>query len=395
MKDHLINCPLCSNEIPFDTSQCPYCGALLAPGPTRTAPILKGVVCLKCGEKNYSYDECSFCGHPFTITCPECGGELKLKDQSCPNCGLSLRKFGPTRRRVEKSKKKKTISENRWTFIAPIGIALLVVLIAVIYTICSSGEEAPPGEAPVKAGKAKAVDTNADGAPDRWDVYGETGKVVERRFDANGDGLVERIEFYGDNELIELARIDEDGDEIYELVQVYDLKGNLSLAYFYLGSDTQQPSRIERFNVHGHRIERWVDTDGDYDFDRYFRYDARERLVMEGSDTNQSGYLDLFLVYHGNKQIFQRQYDTDGDGCIERTETLNAEGIRIILEEDTDADGLIDKRTCFFLNGNTRQVQIDSDGDGVFNILKTYTEEGRYARTGTDVDGDGFVDQWK
>ena len=56
MKEHLISCPLCNGEIPFNSAQCSYCGVLLAPGPSRGTPILKGMICHKCGASSYNYD---------------------------------------------------------------------------------------------------------------------------------------------------------------------------------------------------------------------------------------------------------------------------------------------------------------------------------------------------
>ncbi|HPM77553.1 MAG TPA: zinc ribbon domain-containing protein [bacterium] len=397
MKDHLIICPLCTNEIPFDSTQCPYCGALLSPGPTRSTPILKGVVCLKCGEKNYSYDECAFCGHPFTVTCPECGGELRLKDQQCPQCNLSIRKFSATRRKTEKAthttRRRRKLPGDKWTYIAPIALAVIVVIVAVIFSL-SGGEQTEPEEETIKAGQPKAIDSNGDGVTDRWDVFSASGKVGERRFDENNDKIVEKIEYYDEAGVVRYAQLDENGDGVYELSQVFNTNGKLTMAYSFNGED-RRPIKIDYYSAAGNLIERWADTNGDYIFDRYFRYDARGRMMAEGSDTKGNGFIDLVLVYRGEKQIYQREYDLEGDGIFEKVETLNGDGIRIILDEDTDGNGIMDQRTFFHLTGKTRWVQLDTDSDGIHDTFKSFTQDGEYARTGVDSDGDGKPDQWK
>lgn len=357
---------------------------------------------MKCGGKNYSYDQCSACGHPFTKTCPSCGTEMSLAEQQCPQCSLSIRKFGTTRRRSEKAgrkkpgrKKRTTGLGDRWTLIVPVGIAALLILAAVLFMVFTGDDEVDESENP-KAGQSTPVDTNADGVPDRWDIYGELGKVVSRKFDENNDGVVERIEFYNATGVVRRAQMDENMDGRFEQMQVYDEQGKLRVCYFYLGDDRQRPNKVDRYNALGGLIERWVDTDGDYVFDHLYQYDAQGRLLLEGTDTKDNGFIDLYLVYRGeDKQIFQRRYDSNGDGVVERSETLNAEGIRIILEEDTDGDGLVEKKTFYHLTGNIRWEQYDTDEDGVFDTFKSYTEEGRYARTGLDTNGDSKPDQWQ
>lgn len=398
MRDHLIQCPLCQNEIPFDQAQCPYCGALMAPGPTRGTPILKGVVCLKCGEKNYSYDECAHCGHAFSKACPGCGAEMRLSDQQCPKCNLSVRKFSAARRKVDTASARRQLKlpglDRKWTFIVPIGIAVLVAIAMALFALCAPEEKAKGPDAP-KAGQERAVDSNGDGKTDHIDVYGENGRVAERRFDADNDDRYERIEFYDESGVIRRAQADENKDKKYEKTEIYGAGGKLRLAYFYLGADPLLPTKIESYNTEGKLVEQWIDSNGDYVFDQYARYDARQRLVIAGSDSKKAGFIDLYVIYRGQKKVFQRQTDANGDGVIEKIETLNATGVRVILEEDTDANGLIDKKVFYDANGTLRWEQFDSDGDGIFDTFKSYTETGKFARTGTDTNGDSRADTWE
>jgi hypothetical protein len=399
MKDHLIQCPLCQNEIPFDQTQCAYCGALLTPGPSRGTPILKGVICLKCGEKNYSYDECAHCGHPFTKACPSCGADMKLNDLQCPKCGLSVRKFSAARRRVDIASARRRVKlpvnlGEKWTYIVPIGIAVLVAICAALFALCTPREKAKAVGAP-KAGQMRGVDTNGDGKAEHWDIYGESGKVIERRFDENHDGKIERIEFYDETGVIRRAQVDENGDGKYEKLEAYGPTGKLRIAYYYLGADPQRPTKLEMFSVDGKLVEQWIDNNGDYIFDQYNRWDAHQHLLIAGADTKKQGFIDLYVVYRGSKKVFQRWYDLNGDGVIEKIETYNVDGVRVIIEEDTNGDGLIDKKAFYDATGTLRWEQFDTDGDGIFDTFKSYTETGKFARTGVDTNGDSRPDSWQ
>ncbi|NLH51048.1 MAG: zinc ribbon domain-containing protein [Myxococcales bacterium] len=398
MKDYLIVCPLCQNEIPFDSTQCTFCGALLSPGPTRSTPILKGINCPNCGTKNYSYDRCDACGQLFTKTCASCGKTVALKEQICPECGMSTRKNAAIRRVIAKKKEAgEAPTEARSpkaAYIAPIIVALLIAVVAIFYAAIGRFT----GEAKVekiKPGEAKPIDANGDGKTDLWDIYGADGKVVERRFDENHDKVMEKIVLLDVNGRPRLARLDTNADGRVDQVQIFGRNDAVRIAYHYANPNPNLVSKIEFFNVKGQLSESWSDRTGDGLFDAYERYDATGRLLMEGSDTKQNGYLDLYLVYRGSRQIFQRRYDSDGDGVIEKIESLNGEGIRVSLEEDTNGDGLFDKETLFNLDGTTRWIQLDSNADGIYDSFQSFTAEGKFARSGTDTDGDGKPDEWQ
>jgi hypothetical protein len=398
MKDYLIVCPLCQNEIPFDSTQCAYCGALLSPGPTRTTPILKGINCPNCGAKNYSYDRCDGCGQLFTKTCASCGKAVTLKDQICPECGMPTRKNAAIRRVIAKKKEeregKAEARSPKLAYIVPIIAALLIAVIAIFYA--AVGRFSGPAKVEkIKPGEAKPIDTNGDGKTDLWEIYGADGKVVERRFDENHDKVMEKILLLDVNGRPRLARLDANGDGRVEQVQIYGKDDTVRIAYHYAGPNPNLLSKIEFFNAKGQLSESWNDRSGDGLMDAYERYDATGRLWIEGSDAKKNGYLDLFLVYRGNRQILQRRYDSDGDGVIEKAETLNRDGVRVSLEEDTNGDGLFDKETLFNLDGSTRWVQLDSNADGIYDTFQSYTVDGKFARSGADTDGDGKPDEWK
>lgn len=396
MKDHLIPCPLCNFEIPFDSDKCSHCGALLAPGPSRTTPILKGIVCSRCGARNYNYDSCDHCGHRFSKTCLSCGEEIPLKETTCPACGFSGRRpVAGGRRMAGGEDDDVTPPRPVWmTWGLPIAAAVVVVILALAFALRPSSEQ-PAAEPGPQTGEARAVDTDGDGSPDYWNVYGDHENVIERRRDENHDGIIEKVEFFDKDGNPKYAHIDADGDGQAEQVHAFSNKGVLSMVYHYQGGAFDVPSRMERYNATGHMIERWNDKDFDGVWDHYQRYDLRGRLLVEGTDTKQNGFIDRYLVYRDNQEIFQRMYDADGDGIVEKIESLNAQGIRVIMEEDTDVNGMIDKKTFYHLTGTIRWVQLDANNDGIYETFQSHSKEGKLARTGFDTNGDSKPDSWK
>jgi hypothetical protein len=399
MKDHLIVCPLCHYEIPFDSSKCTYCGALLAPGPARGTPILKGIVCSACSARNYNYDSCDACGHKFTKTCINCGGEMPISEPACAHCGHSGRR--PTsggRRGQAEIDDDTTPSRPAWmTYAIPAGISLVIVLFALVYAMWPRADAVDGAKIELgpQPGEARAVDTDGDGTPDYWDVYGQNERVSERRHDVNHDSIIEKIEFFDSEGNPKYAHVDADGDGDIEQVHAFNKEGQRTMVYHYEGESLDVPRRIERYSAAGDLIERWNDKNLDGVWDVYQRYDKQGNLLVEGADTKESGFIDLYLVYKRDREIMRREYDENGDGFIEKRETLNPQGIRVVMEEDTDANGVIDKKTFFHLTGKTRWVQLDSNGDAIYDTFKSYTKEGRLARTGIDNNLDGSPDNWK
>lgn len=400
MKDFLISCPLCNADIPFDSSQCPYCGVLLASGPSRSTLILKGMKCLKCEAKSYNYEVCDHCGESFVKSCPNCGAEMKLRDQVCAACGWSARRHASSRRRVrpveeEEVARPRIALPRKWTILIPVGLAVLVALIAVLGTLLSSGkgdkEQATP-----EPGEVRAVDETES----EWERYGEDGAVMERRFDKNRDGNVEQIVYYNLEGVPQVVHLDVDDDGRIDEIRLLAEDGGLQMIYYYRNGRTDLPREIKRYNLEGRLTEYWADQSGDGVWDRYEQYDAGGRLVVEGfdsgrgSESGRNGYIDEYRIYRKTtNNIFRRRYDADGDGVIEKQETMNAEGVNIITEEDTDRDGLFDKRIIFRPDtALIREERFDTNGDGIDDVFQYYTQAGKKGQKKVDADGDGYPD---
>jgi hypothetical protein len=278
---------------------------------------------------------------------------------------------------------------------ARFGLAAVVVIAAVLIVMAATRHKPKPMIEKVhKPGDVEAVDVEGSGRPDRWDVYGPGGVVVERRLATNHDGKINRIEYLEAGKP-RTARVDADGDGFFELLQVYGPDGVVRAQYTYAPKTTDFPRKVEFFTVAGKPSEAWSDEDGRGAWSRYQHFDAAGRLFIEGTDSQKKGWIDLYLVYRPGQKIFQRWYDRTGAGVIDKIETLNREGARIAVEEDTTGNGLIDKRTLFNAAGKIRWDEIDTDHDGVFDTFHSYTKDGMLARTGIDKTDDGAPSEWK
>jgi len=399
MKDFLVNCPLCNADIPFDSSQCPYCGVLLAAGPSRSTLILKGMKCLKCEAKSYNYEVCDHCGESFVKSCPNCGAEMKLREQVCAACGWSARRHAASRRRARQEEddveRPRMTVPRKWALLIPIGLALLVALIAVLGALLGP-RRADREPATPEPGEVRAVDASEG----EWERYGDDGAVVERRFDKNNNGKVEQIVYYRLEGVPQVVHLDSDEDGRIDEIRLLAKDGALQMIYYYRNGRTDLPREIKRYNQQGRLSEYWADQSGDGVWDRYEKYDANGRLVIEGldtgrgSETGKNGYIDEYKIYrkHTNN-IFRRCYDADGDGVIEKQETMNGDGVNIITEEDTDSDGLFDKRVIFRPDtALIREERFDTNGDGLDDVFQYYTQSGKKGQKKIDVDGDGYPD---
>jgi hypothetical protein len=395
MKEHLISCPLCHGEIPFDAPQCSYCGVLLSPGPARGSPILKGMVCRRCGSRSYNYDYCDQCEQPFAKVCPHCGATMALLDHTCPACGESMRRFTAQRKRESEAAPPRFLRLPRsWPVRLALVAAVVLAALAVV-TLLTRPRPKPVIDKTHKPGDIEAIDSEGRGRPDRWDVYGPGGAVVERRFDLNHNGRVNRIEQLDAAGKPRTARADVDGDGFFERLEVFGPDGVVRVAYTYAPKTYDFPRKIEFFNALGKPSEVWSDDEGRGAWSRYQHFDATGRLFIEGTDTQKKGWIDLYLLYRPGQKIFQRWYDLKGDGIIAKIETLNRDGVRIAVEEDATGNGLFDKRTLFNLAGKIRWEEIDTNHDGVYDLFHSFTKDGLLARTGVDTKGDGAPDAWK
>jgi len=127
-----------------------------------------------------------------------------------------------------------------------------------------------PGERPI----LREEDTNGDGRPDRWILYGG-GVRREILEDSRGSGLVDvRLMFSENGRVLERVEFDRDDD------------GRTDRAFHYADG------RL--------RIEA-TDTTGDGSLDRFDRFDADGRLEVREEDRNGDGRIDVRSVYRDGK----------------------------------------------------------------------------------------------
>ncbi len=394
MSDNLILCPLCKGEIPFDSTDCNFCGAVLAPGPNKHTPILKGVVCKNCGERNYGYDYCVKCSKPFVIDCPECGSNLHLSDQKCESCGLSIRKFNKLRKKDKPSSSRfdnLPIPKN-YLLIAVSVISFLLV-VSLLYSIFN-GNDGDDGTVVEKSENPRLIDKNQDGIIDRWEHLNNLGMIDWIKEDLDGDGKAEKVSYLDSNQHVTKVTFDNDGDEDFEKVEFYR-GGVLRMARHLEGADPLLTTKYEIYSAPGKLLYTYLDDNEDGVFEKHYQYDSDGRVHLEAFDSKAKGFMDTYIFYNRQKQIVARGIDADGDGVVERKLFLSSKGATIREDSDEDGDGWPEKRIFYHLSGKRRWIEYDTNKDGLFEKFESYTKEGKYARTGFDIDGDGKVDRWE
>jgi hypothetical protein len=351
------------------------------------------MICRACGAKSYNYDLCDQCERPFTKACPRCGAEMGLKAPECPSCGLPLRKFAAVRERRPENDRVWGWLPRPWARRAPYIAAPL--LIAVVASIWWAATRRPAVPEPIRhrPGDVVAADSNGDGKPDRWEVWGQNG-IVERRLDANFDGSIDRVEYLADDGRVRFVRVDADRDGRVEQTLVLGADGQPRAAYSYTAGNADFPAKIEFYNNEGRVAQAWTDADGDGAWDKFQLLRAGGRAILEGV-AGKKGWIDQFAQYREGQKVARRLIDADGDGLIERVEVLNRAGTRIEVDEDADGDGLFERRAFYHLTGKIRWEELDTDADGVPDVFKSYTKDGILARTGADTNNDGNPDHWK
>ena len=386
MRESVTSCPVCKGEIPVDTQQCLFCGALFAAGSGQGRLIQKGVICRRCGEKTYSTEDCSYCGEPLAVKCPSCGKLLPLQEHTCPHCGGRIKKYGKRRSRLSRPSRRLP------------SAAFLVVLLLALASLAIWAFVNPVGQGaagPTAPVNPRPLDLDYDGRIERWEHLNDDGLTERVEIDGNGDGRVNRwIWFDGEGNRTR-SRTDADGNGIYEQERLFWPNGQVRRLIRYSPADQEVEIRWIRFRPDGGMIEEAGDLDGDGAIDRHYRYTADGRRYLEGRDTDRDGHLDEFLTYNVNGVVVRTARDADGNGINEYVRALSVSGNLLWEAFDEDQDGLIEKKVYYRANGNLRWVEYDTDGDGNHELSESYTRRGVLARTGTDTDGDTSPDYWR
>ncbi|MDP8255937.1 MAG: zinc ribbon domain-containing protein [Candidatus Alcyoniella australis] len=392
MKELVTQCPLCRGDINFDTTECPFCGALLAPGSERGQLILKGVICRKCGEKNYSYDFCRNCQNPFLIKCPECGYGMKVHETKCPACGLSLKKFNKTRQR----RAAPIFNRAKIALVGGSAAAALLVVVLMISQFVSSAPDTAQIAASRDFEAAKELDSTGDGEIDVWEFYDKTSEsLISRSLDTDGDGKPDAHERYWEGGKKRRVEHDANHDGVPEQITTHDRTGLPLMTIKY--ADPEEGLVAERilYGPNGKMREQTKDRDGNGRVDLLMRYNVDEKRIVEAVDSAKLGFLDLWTVYNLKGEVIEVQVDSNGDGVFDKTSRYSTEGMLVWEAEDANGDGQPDKRVYFWKDGAIRWIDYDTDGDGNVDTFESYTTEGKFARKGFDTDGDLRVDTWQ
>ena len=392
MKTFNVQCPLCKREIAPDASKCDLCGAILSPGPTPSTPILKGVICRKCQEKNYSYDICSKCGAPITVDCPECGSEIRATEGRCERCGLTLRKYKSYRIDPKKSHKRKLPATIPWWGL-PLAITILVIFVAAVLSYYFF-PSLWVGHKSFRHPNPYPIDLNHDGKPDCWISYDRSGKPCQIRFDTNKDGQVDRIEFLNDEGKPNKIYMDLTKDGRPQMIVT--VKNEVPrLAWRPNANDKDRPAQIIQYSLSGFPMIVIDDTNNDGAFDLYRHYNQSGKIISIGRDPNKKGFPTEIRQFNQFGKLILKQIDENGDGCPETIDHYNMKGQLIERDFDTNADCLPDRIEYFRASGTKRLVSIDTNFDGIMDKFESYSEEGKFAKTGFDTDGDAKPDIWE
>jgi hypothetical protein len=151
--------------------------------------------------------------------------------------------------------------------------------------------------------RVQNLDTNADGKPDVWKIYGSVnvgGQNQEvllcKQVDLNHDGKVDELVVYNDNGTRVLERFDLDFDQKFDVT------------IFYEG---------------GKRVREELDTNFDDKTDVWKFYEG-DRLVRVELDRNHDGKVDTWEYFEGGK-LDRIGYDTTGSGQVEKWDRAPSE----------------------------------------------------------------------
>jgi hypothetical protein len=319
---------------------------------------------------------------------------------------------------------------------AKLAYAVARAAVGVMGTGCIPMNPFPsPGEVTL------AQDFDADGAPDRIDIYGydDAGRRVKWVEDFNGDGKADKITNYAydaDGRLLSTTW-DDNGDGFAESIQShqYDTNGRRSITsldgglpstsigllleyvrrYAYdgggnlVGIDENGISRTEFLcDFEGRRTYASFDMlkDGFPEGSVTYAYDSMGNLLLREKDYNGDGLPERVdrYTYDASGKIIEHAIDDDGgrntpaDGIDNILETLRytVSGMLAFTGVDRDADGNVDYSRTYMYNGQglLHTVEEDIDGDGLVDYVEAYAydQDGRLTTKEFDYDRDGAAD---
>jgi len=158
--------------------------------------------------------------------------------------------------------------------------------------------------------KELTYDKNKDGVIDTWTKMDGT-KIVSSEIDADQNGKIDRWEYYGDGGRLEKVAIARANDGVADM-------------WLYPGPDGKA-ARAEISTKHDGKVDRreWYEADV---------------LVRAEDDTNGDGKADKWETYESGR-VVTTSFDENNDGRPDRRLTYAAGGALVSIESDPDASG--------------------------------------------------------
>ena len=204
-------------------------------------------------------------------------------------------------------------ASSRWLL-----AACLIVLALFSIPACAPTPEEERIKATTKAtydketGRLRELtyDKNKDGVIDTWTKMDGT-RIVSSEIDNDQNGKIDRWEYYGDGGRLEKVAIARANDGVADM-------------WLYPGPDGKA-ARAEVSTKHDGKVDRWEWYEGDV-------------LVRAEDDTNGDGKADKWETYESGR-VVTTSFDENNDGRPDRRLTYTAGGALVSIESDPDASG--------------------------------------------------------
>jgi hypothetical protein len=202
---------------------------------------------------------------------------------------------------------------------------VLAALVAVLASACAPTPEEQRLRETTKATYDKTsgrlteltYDRNKDGAIDTWTKMDGT-KILSSAIDTDQNGKLDRWEYYGEGGRIERVAIARANDGVADM-------------WVYPGPDGKA-SRAEIASTPGGAVDRW-------------EWYESEALVRAEDDANGDAKADKWETYAGGR-VVTTAFDENGDGRPDRRLTYAEGGALVSIETDPDPSGNYRKKVA-------------------------------------------------
>jgi hypothetical protein len=202
-------------------------------------------------------------------------------------------------------------------------VAGLIVLVLFSIPACAPDPEEERIKATTKAsydketGRLRALtyDKNKDGVIDTWTKMDGT-KILSSEIDADQNGKIDRWEYYGEGGRLEKVAMARANDGVADM-------------WLYPGPD-DKVVRAEISSKRDGKVDRWEWYEGDV-------------LVRAEDDTSGDGRADKWETFESGR-VLTASFDENSDGRPDRRLTYGPGGALVSIESDPDAGGNFRKK---------------------------------------------------